>query len=332
MTASTLPARGIPRARTVGPITFPISAVREHRRSLESYSLYERDLDRYAPLAPERELALARAVRAGDEAAREQLVLGCLRYAVGMAMACRWRGVPMEDLVQEANVGLMTAVDCFDPERGVRFVNYAYFWIRRSLNNAIQEHGRIIRVPAMTTVHKNIAAIVKARARLRQRLQREPGTVEVAAELGFRPEEVEVADAWASVDLSLDAPARPRRSEPADPDRDIPPLPDPAETPEVVAERNAERRRLERALDAIPPYHAHILRLYYGLGGGREYNFKEIGELLGSTKQNIHVQHKRALANARKVMEGEVVEQRVRRRRPRSEVQGAAREEAEQAA
>ena len=121
-----------------------------NRRSGDEQStmgLYLRDLRRVPPFTPEEEQACARLAAQGDETARQRLVQANLRFVILVAKQYRSHGIPLEDLVNEGNIGLLKAAARFDPERGIRFISYAVWWIRQAILNAVRENSGLIRVP-----------------------------------------------------------------------------------------------------------------------------------------------------------------------------------------
>jgi RNA polymerase primary sigma factor len=115
--------------------------------SADSLSLYLKELEKASLLTHEEEVSCARAARAGDAAARQRLIQANLRFVVMIARQHLHRGLPLEDLINEGNIGLMRAAERFDPERGIRFISYAVWWVRQSMTRAIQSGGRMIRQP-----------------------------------------------------------------------------------------------------------------------------------------------------------------------------------------
>src|ERR671926_526606 len=159
-------------------------ALRSHEgEAPELLAAYLKRIGRGRLLTKEEELALARQAKAGDEDARRRLVEKNLRLVVSVAKRYRGMGLPFEDLIQEGNVGLMRAVEKFDPDRGWRFSTYATWWIRQAVQRAVADKGRTIRVP----VHMGdkIRKMARAYNELSAELSREPTDEEVARSLGW---------------------------------------------------------------------------------------------------------------------------------------------------
>jgi RNA polymerase primary sigma factor len=133
-------------------------------------------------LAPEEEVELARRARAGEEAARRELIERNLRLVVSVAKRYRGMGLPLEDLIQEGNIGLIKATERFDPKRGFRFSTYATWWVRQAIGRAVANKGRTIRLPVHA--HEKLARLRRANAELALELRREPTNEEMAERLG----------------------------------------------------------------------------------------------------------------------------------------------------
>ncbi len=269
---------------------------RETARSLGVYDADRDILDQYlyevsrTPLlTPAQEVAVARKVQAGDEDAMRELVTRNLRFVISVAKKYQNRGMALTDLIGEGNVGLMTAARKFDPDQGVKFISYAVWWIRQSILAALARQGRTVRVPLNRTA--DLSRIIRASESLRQELRREPTPEEISNVTGLAVDVVQALAALNTADVRLDAPL--------DPDGDRSLIDRFAASEGNDAEEEAMDRflsdEIEQALATLPPRDAKVLRLYFGLDGGREHTLEEIGGMLGVTRERVRQLRDRAL-------------------------------------
>ncbi len=258
---------------------------------------YLRDVSRHELITPEEEIELGRRARRGDEDAVQKLVRANLRFVISVAKKYQNRGVSLVDLIQEGNVGLVTAARKFDPDQGVKFISYAVWWIRQAILSALANQGRAVRVPLNRA--SDLARIFREGERLKQELRRDPTTEEVAEAAKLTPEVVESLQTLNAAEIRLDAPIG---------DTDDSQLVErfiveEAAEPEADVEERLLAEQVERALDTLSPRDARVLRLYFGLEGGREHTLEEIGNMLGVTRERVRQLRDRAL---RRLREGEL--------------------------
>src|SRR5215207_2708823 len=245
--------------------------------------------------------ALGRRARLGEEDAINELVRANLRFVISEAKKYQNRGVSLSDLIQEGNVGLVTAARKFDPEQGVKFISYAVWWIRQAILSSLANQGRAVRVPLNRA--SDLAKIFRERERLKQELRRDPTPVELSEATGLSPEIVESLQTLNAAEIRLDAPIG---------DSDDSQLMDRFIAEEaIVTEDEVEERllseRVERALGTLQPRDAKVLKLYFGLEGGREHTLEEIGDILGVTREGIRQLRDRALKRLREGEMGEAL-------------------------
>lgn len=273
----------------------PAIAVDEADRDLLDQYLFE--VSKTPLLKPPEEIALAKKVRDGDQEAMQELAKRNLRFVISVAKKYQNRGLPLTDLIGEGNVGLLTAARKFDPDQGVKFISYAVWWIRQAILASLARQGRTVRVPLNRTA--DLSKIVRTAEALRQELRREPTPEEISSATGLSLEVVQSLAALNTGEVRLDAPLEP------DGDRSLierfiaEDLPD---TEETSMDRFLSDE-IEEALATLPPRDARVLKLYFGLNGGREHTLEEIGGMLGVTRERIRQLRDRALKRLR---EGDV--------------------------
>jgi len=265
--------------------------VNEADRDLLDQYLYE--VSKTPLLKPPEEIALAKKVRAGDQEAMQELAKRNLRFVISVAAEYPNRGLPLTGRIGEGNDGLLTAARQFDPDQGVKFISYAVWWIRQAILASLARQGRTVRVPLNRTA--DLSKIVRTAEALRQELRREPTPEEISRATSLSLEVVQSLAALNTGEVRLDAPLEP------DGDRSlierfiVEDLPD-------TEERSMDRflsDEVEEALTTLPPRDARVLKLYFGLDGGREHTLEEIGGMLGVTRERVRQLRDRALKRLR---------------------------------
>ena len=254
---------------------------------------YLRDVSQHELITPAEEIVLGHRAQAGDEEAVMALARANLRFVISVAKKYQNRGVSLSDLIQEGNVGLVTAARKFDPDQGVKFISYAVWWIRQAILAALANQGRSVRVPLNRA--SDLARIFRERERLKQELGRDPSTEEVAEAAKLTPEVVRQLQTLNSAEIRLDAPIG---------DSDDSYLVerfivDEAAEPEEDVEERMLAEHIDAALDTLNPRDARVLRLYFGLDGGETHTLEEIGNMLGVTRERVRQLRDRALKRLR---------------------------------
>ncbi len=267
-----------------------------------SLNQYLREISRYPLLDREEEVRLAQGIRRGEEEALNKLVRSNLRFVVTVSKKYQNRGVPLSDLINEGNLGLIRAARKFDETKGIKFISYAVWWIRQAILQALAEQGRIVRVPLNRAgiIHR----IVKRKAKLVQELGREPTVGEIAEGMELSHEEVERTLAISRTHLSLDAPVAPGEES-----RLLDYLPDrmsPGPDEEMI--EKALTDALDKALSTLRSREAAILRQYFGLGDAAPMSLEEIGAGLGVTRERVRQIKEQALQRLRHASRARVLE------------------------
>ena len=274
-------------------------------RALDSFDQYLQDVEKY-PLIddPAEERALAHRARAGDKQSAERLVTANLRFVISYVKKYQGRGLGLAELVCIGNEGLLKAVKKFDPDKGVKFISYAVWWIRQTVLQALAEQTRSVRIPL--NQNSNLVKLSRTETALTQLLGRTPTDQEIADEMGEPVETVRALRRVAASELSLDAPID--RG-----DRDSASFGErfagaEAEDIEETVESQAQREFLDRMFEKyLTERERKILYLYYGLDDGEERTLEEIGSLLGVTRERIRQIRNRAFEKLRESPDGEAL-------------------------
>ena len=276
------------------PATSPVPSERVYSTGRDAFELYLREIGQTALLTPAEELALARRVQAGDEAAREHMIKANLRLVVKIAREYEGFGVPLLDLISEGNMGLIKGVERFDPDKGAKLSTYAAWWIKQNIRRALANQSKTVRLPAHV-VEKRVQ-IRAVETRLLEVLGRLPTDGEVAEELGLEAGWVRHYRQALVTPNSLDAPLG------NDDDSNV--LADVVADPTAInpfeeASTVADNRLVREVLGTLNDREQHILSLRFGLDGDDERTLEDIGGRLGLTRERIRQIQERALQKLR---------------------------------
>jgi RNA polymerase primary sigma factor len=251
------------------------------------------DISRHSPVTREKEQELARRIQKGDEDAVRELVEANLGFVIVVAKSYMHCGTPFEDLLNEGNIGLIEAAHRFDPDRGLRFITYAVWWIRRSILQAITG-SRLVRLPKYKV--RELHQFRKAAQELRTRLERTPTREEVSDATGRSAEEVEEFNALGARELSLDAPSPMTEQTLCDTL--------PGTTPEVM-EKAVHRKELGEvmgwAMGFLNERERKVLTLRYGFRGS-DLTLEQVGRKLQLTKERVRQIENRARKRLRNIL------------------------------
>jgi RNA polymerase primary sigma factor len=248
--------------------------------SRANLAVYLREIGRIPLLTREQEVELAARVRAGDEKAKERMVEANLRLVVQVARRYINRGLALPDLIEEGNLGLLRAVDKFEPDRGTRFSTYATWWIRQAVTRALANQARTIRLPVH--VEMLLGRYRKAHQRLTQTLGRTPTAAELAKELGTSEEQVDELEELRLLPVSLDAPAGRDTRSLGETIKD-----DTADPAATLTSLFRERADLAAVLDDLAPNERTVLRRRFGLDGAEPETLETIGKALDYSRERI---------------------------------------------
>lgn len=272
-------------------------AERAEGGSSSTLSAFLREAARVPLLTPKEEVALARRIRAGDEQAREQMICANLRLVVKIARDYEHLGLPLLDLISEGAIGLMKAVDRFNPAKGGKLSTYGSWWIKQQIRRALANQGRTIRLPVH--VEGKLYRLGRAEVRLREVLGREPSDEELADELSMKPRRIsrlrEASVRPASLDAAVGEDADGSLGELVADER--------ASNPSDAFEQNSDRELMMRLLPRLPRREEMILRLRFGLNGGEEKTLEELGDEFGLTRERIRQLQNDAFRKLRELME-----------------------------
>ncbi|MBI4590824.1 MAG: sigma-70 family RNA polymerase sigma factor [Candidatus Rokubacteria bacterium] len=263
----------------------------EADRAAANLARYRREIFRIPRLTREEEQALARRVLAGDPEAEKRMIEANLRLVFNIAKPYRNRGLPLPDLIEEGNVGLLKAVRKFRPDKGARLSTYATWWIRQAVVRALANQARMIRLPVH--VELLLARYGKERERLTRQLGRPPSLEEISRSLEIPPEQLAELEEI-------------RQQTPRGMLRDL--VPDPS-TPATgpLGALLRERADLVNLLDDLPERERTVVSLRFGLGGGEPMTLEAVGERLGLSRERVRqiegagLKHLRALLLGRGV-------------------------------
>jgi RNA polymerase primary sigma factor len=269
-----------------------LEALESAAQTQDPLKLYVRSIGGGPLLTRAEERELARRKDAGDEAAKRQLIESNLRLVMSITRNYTKAGVPLLDLIQEGNLGLIRAVEKFDYKMGYKLSTYATWWIRQSVTRALADQGRTIRLPVH--VAEQVRRLLRSRRVLAQKLNREPTVEELAKEASI--EEKRVNELLELVDdtVSLETPVGDGESMYGDLIEDVN-----SETPDESTSTRLRAKELATALSQLNPRMRRVLALRFGLDGETPQTLEEVGVGLGITRERVRQLESRALRELR---------------------------------
>jgi RNA polymerase primary sigma factor len=269
----------------------------ERLQSADPLKLYVRQIGDGRLLTPGEERELARRKDLGDEAAKSRLIECNLRLVMSITRNYTKAGVPLLDLIQEGNLGLIRAVEKFDYKLGFKLSTYATWWIRQAVTRALADQGRTIRLPVH--VAEQVRRAQRSRRQLAQKLNRDPTPEEIAKDAGFPVERVRELFDLVEDPVSLETPIGDGESSVADMIEDTN-----SEAPDTATNAQARSAELAVALERLNPRMRHVVMRRFGLDGQAPQTLEEVGTDLGITRERVRQLETRALRELRMVAPG----------------------------
>lgn len=263
----------------------------------DSVRLYLREIGKIPLLTPEEEAKLAQRIVKGDKKAKDKMVEANMRLVVSIAKRYGGRGLDFLDLIQEGNTGLLRAVDKFDPDKGFKFSTYATWWVRQAITRAIADQARTIRIPVhmVETINK----VLRTTRKLTTELNREPTNEEIAKALDMEPDKVDyvmrIKQDIASLDASISREGDDEESVLGDFVED-----EERDSPEDSAANQILKEQLSEIIATLTDREQKIIRLRFGIGGGRPHTLEEVGAEFDVTRERIRQIEAKALSKLRK--------------------------------
>ena len=264
--------------------------VNESNRSL---SRYLEEIGDFEPLKPDREVELAIKIKQGNHTALEELVKANLRFVVSVAKDYQGQGLPLTDLINEGNLGLIKAAGRFDETRGFKFISYAVWWIRQSILQALAEHSRIVRLPLNRV--GTISKITKTAEKLEAEIERSPNEKEIGRQLNMTPDEVIDAMRISRRHQSLNAPFR-------DGDKNslIDIIKDENQLePDTPLMNDSLKDEIRNSLDTLKDRERMVIKMYFGIERDYALTLNEKGEEFNLTRERVRQIKEKAIRRLR---------------------------------
>ena len=267
---------------------------------MEALRTYLKEIRDIPLLTAKEEIELGRKIRKGDEQARKHMIRANLRLVINIAKRYMHLGTPFLDLIEEGNLGLMKAVDKFNPSKGYRFSTYAAWWIKQGIMRSISDQGKMIRVPVY--MNDLIAKWKKTKERLSQKLKRIPNDAEIAKRLKLAKDKIEQINFWmTSTTSSLDAPiGEDSEGQVSDLIEDQASVP-----PDAKIEHLMDKERVKNLLEIMTAREREVLDMRFGLADAKPHTLAEVAQRLGVSRERIRQIEEAALKKLRKFVEGQ---------------------------
>ncbi len=269
------------------------------RAVVDSLNVYIREISRFKPLSLAEEQELGRRIQQGDQQALEKLVESNLRFVVHYAKRYRGLGLAYMDLIHEGSLGLIEAAKRFDPERNVKFISYAVWWVRQAIFHALSEQARVFRLPQKLS--GQVSRLSSAREKLKLELERTPTTEELAAKTSLSTAEVEQLLLAAGDDVSLSAAVGDQGNLELGDTLEQETIP----SAELEMIRTSFERRIQSMVDELEGKEREVIKMRFGLDGEEPKTLQEIGEMMGLSRERIRQIESRAKEKLRRSREAQ---------------------------
>jgi RNA polymerase primary sigma factor len=270
---------------------------------MEALKTYLKEIRNIPLLTAKEEIELSKKIKKGDEQARKRMIRSNLRLVINLAKRYMHLGIPLLDLIEEGNLGLMKAVDKFNPRKGYRFSTYAAWWIRQAITRSISEQGKMIRVPVY--MNELITKWKKTKEQLAQKLKRVPSDEEIAKKLKLSEDKMDHIVFWLSTSTSsLEAPVSDESdSKVLDLVED-----EAAQSPDDTIEHMLDKERISNLLGIMTDREKQVLDMRFGLAEGRSYTLAEVADKLGVSRERVRQIEEAALKKLRKSIQQQEAE------------------------
>jgi RNA polymerase primary sigma factor len=280
--------------KTPKPKKVPTPSARRERGSGDSLNAYIREIAKYEPLSGDKEKELGRRIQQGDQEALRRLVEANLRFVVSYCKRYRNLGIPYLDLIHEGTLGLMEAAKRFDPERNVKFISYAVWWVRQAILHAFSEGGRAFRVPQK--LQSQVSKVARAREELQVQLERPPTLTELAQRTELPEDRVEALLLAGGDDLSLNEVV----GEEGNVERGDLLEQDSVPSAELSLIRDNVEQQIRSMVEQLDGKEREVLRMRFGLDGEEPRTLQEIGEELKLSRERVRQIESRAKEKLRR--------------------------------
>ncbi|MCM8795496.1 MAG: RNA polymerase sigma factor RpoD/SigA [Candidatus Omnitrophica bacterium] len=265
---------------------------------MEALKRYLKEIHKIPLLTPEEEIELSRRIQKGDEQARKKMIQANLRLVINIAKRYSHLGIPLLDLIEEGNLGLMKAVDKFNPKKGFRFSTYAAWWIKQGITRSLAEQAKLIRMPVY--INELIAKWKKTKEKLTQQLKHLPTDEEIAKKMHLSKDKKEQISFWLSATTSsLEAPIDDESESQV---KDLLKN-ETAVSPDETIKHLLDKERVSSLLEIMSPREKRVLDMRFGLADGIPHTLAEIAKKLGVSRERVRQIEEVALKKLKKFVQ-----------------------------